>query len=92
MGINESSDGAVKRLAAITGKENIENVRLLALRSALKLEVRGLKRRGRSARTIAQEVLGLPGRPGARKVYAALDKHITSRLGPTFASPLEDGK
>lgn len=87
MGINEDNGGAT----VITGAENIENVRLLALRGALKLEVKGLKRRGRSARTIAQELLGLPGRPGARTVYRALNKHIVDRLGPDFDRPLEGG-
>lgn len=63
----------------ITGKENIENSRLLILRSALRLEVRGMKRRGRSAYAIAKEEFGLKG--NKQKVLDALNKIIHEKLG-----------
>jgi len=63
----------------ITGKENIENFRLLTLRSALRLEVRGMKRRGRSAYAIVKEEFGLKG--NKQKVLDALNKIIHEKLG-----------
>lgn len=42
----------------VTGPE-IELARLMALRGAVSLEARGLRRRGRSANTIACQELGL---------------------------------
>jgi hypothetical protein len=41
----------------IIGADNIEFARLLAVRGALWLETRGLKRRGRSARQLANEAM-----------------------------------
>lgn len=41
--------------------EQIESFRLLALRSALKLECKGLKRRGPSAASIIKKETGLKG-------------------------------
>ena len=43
----------------ITGSENIEAFRLLALKGALKMETIGLKRRGRSAFAIVKTETGL---------------------------------
>jgi hypothetical protein len=83
MGINQDST------TVITGEDNVRMASILALRGALKLEVAGMTRHGRSARTIAQELLELPGRPTARTVYKALNKYITDRLGPDFDKPLE---
>jgi|TARA_R110000803_G_scaffold204260_1_gene270164 hypothetical protein len=42
-------------------EENINRARLLTLRTALKLEVLGLKRGGRSAYVILKDELGLKG-------------------------------
>jgi|TARA_R110000823_G_C15550401_1_gene459247 hypothetical protein len=42
-------------------EENINRARLLTLRTALKLEVLGLKRGGRSAYAIVKDELGLKG-------------------------------
>lgn len=63
----------------ITGKENIENFRLLTLRSALRLEVRGMKRRGRSAYAIVKEEFGLKG--SKQKVLDALNKIVHEKTG-----------
>lgn len=41
--------------------EGIEYVQFLARRGALKLEIQGLKRRGRSAYSIIKEVYGVRG-------------------------------
>ncbi len=63
----------------ITGKENIANARLLVLRSALRLEVRGMKRRGRSVYSIVKEELGFKG--SKQKVLDQLNKYIEENLG-----------
>jgi hypothetical protein len=73
---------------SITGEANVHMASILALRAALSLEVKGMTRRGRSARTIAQEFLGLPGRPTARTVYKALNAYIVEQLGANFDKPL----
>jgi hypothetical protein len=72
----------------ISGEEQTRMASILALRSALGLEIKGMKRRGRSARTIAQELLDLPGRPGTRTVYAKLNAYIVEKLGADFDKPL----
>lgn len=54
--------------------EGIEFVQLLARRGALKLEIAGMKRRGRSAYSICKEVYGLSG--SKAKVLAQLDQMI----------------
>lgn len=49
-------------MTIITGERNVRHVRLLALRSALKLELKGLKiSRGRSAYSIIKSEFGLRG-------------------------------
>jgi hypothetical protein len=77
----------------VTGAD-IEAARLLAIRSALSLEIRtGLKRCGRSARTIAAEILGLDGpgrRPNKVTVYRAFDKYLVDRYpGQVESRPLD---
>jgi hypothetical protein len=64
----------------ITGAENIEMVRVLAVRGALRLETRGLRRRGRSARVLANEITGRSDRT-AVAAYAALNAHIVAAGG-----------
>jgi hypothetical protein len=74
----------------ITGAERIEGARWLAVRSALKLEIRtGMKLsgRGRSARVLANKITGRNCRTKAA-AYAALDAHITRELGKQLARPL----
>jgi len=71
----------------ISGEQNVRNASLLALRSALKLETHGLKRRGRSARQMANDITGKNDRT-AVKAYASLNAHIVSILGPEFDRPL----
>lgn len=72
----------------ITGAENIEAARLLALRGALKLEVAGMKRHGRSARTIANEAMGTNHRT-ARQTYDAFDAWLVAKYpGRVQSRPL----
>jgi hypothetical protein len=72
----------------ITGAENIERVRWLSVRSALKLEMHGLSRsgRGKSARQLANAITGQNCR--TREIaYDMLNAHIVSALGPEFDRP-----
>ena len=64
-----------------------QGARILAVRQALRLEVRGLKRRGRSARVLANEITGGNART-ARDAYAALNDHIVRTFGAEFNKPL----
>lgn len=66
-------------MIAITDPQHIETFRLICLRSALRLEIKGMKRRGRSAATIAKELLGLPVRTPNAEVEARLTKLIEER-------------
>tara|TARA_Y100000310_G_scaffold345563_1_gene466684 strand:- start:3445 stop:3903 length:459 start_codon:yes stop_codon:yes gene_type:complete len=59
---------------AIDDPDRIELFRLLALRGALKLEIKGLKRRGRSAYAIVKDELGVRG--SKQLVLRQLENHI----------------
>jgi hypothetical protein len=75
-------------MTMITGQEQIERARWLAVRTALKLEIKGLRRsHGRSARQLANEITSQDCRT-AVKAYAALDAHITEHIGQEFSRPL----
>lgn len=72
------SDGDFQPLGGITitGAAAVEAASRLALRGALRLEARGMRRsRGRSARAIANEVMGTNIR-SAVKTYEAYDKWV----------------
>jgi hypothetical protein len=56
--------------------ESIFFTRLLALRGAVKLEMRGMKRRGRSASVVAKELLGISKSARRKKVLEKLDEAI----------------
>jgi len=60
----------------IEGKENIEAYRLAVLEKALKLELIGLKGRGRSAYSVIKSEFGLKG--NKQKVY---DQFVKLRQG-----------
>jgi hypothetical protein len=77
------NDGTI----VITGPERIEGARILAVRSALKLETKGLKRRGRSARQLANDITGHNNRT-AVKAYASLNTYIVEHYGQQFDNPL----
>jgi len=60
----------------IEGKENIDAYRLAVLEKALKLELIGLKGRGRSAYSVIKSEFGLKG--NKQKVY---DQFVKLRQG-----------
>jgi hypothetical protein len=65
----------------LTTPEEISGARLITLRGALKLELLGMKRRGRSAYSIIKEEFGLKG--NKQKVYDQFDlivKDITNEV------------
>ena len=62
----------------LTTPEQINAFRLCALRGALKLEIHGLTRRGRSAATIIRELLGSKTR-GGKQLLAELDAYMAER-------------
>lgn len=65
----------------ITGEQNIRNVRILALRSALRLEVKGLRlSRGRSAYKMIKDEFGFKG--NKETVLAQLDIYIALNILP----------
>ncbi|MDB4490239.1 hypothetical protein N9045_01845 [bacterium] len=55
-------------------KQEISNVRLVALKGALKMEVAGMKKRGRSAYAIVKEEFGFKG--SKQKVLEQLEAHL----------------
>ena len=48
-------------MTTITGEENIHNARLLALKTRFKLELLGIKFKGRTTYSIVKEEFGLKG-------------------------------
>ena len=61
-------------MAVITGLDNIQKVRIIALKHMLSLELKGMKRRGRSAYSIVKEELGFRG--NRQRVYNQLKEYI----------------
>jgi len=63
----------------ISGEEHTRNARILTLRSALKLECKGLKMsRGRSAYSIVKEEFGFRG--SKVKVLAQLNEYVETNI------------
>lgn len=58
--------------------EAIERYRLVALRGAVKLEAIGMKRRGRSAKAIAADLLGVSVRTSHDRIMYLLTVRINS--------------
>ena len=71
-------------------KENINLFRLLSLRSALKLEIVGMKRRGRSAYSIIKEEFGLTG--NKKSVLSDLEQLIEQKKDENSRSIQKDTK
>jgi len=63
----------------LTTPEQISGARLIALRGALKLELLGMKRRGRSAYSIIKDEFGLKG--NKQKVYDQFDLIVKDITG-----------
>ena len=61
----------------ITG-DKIEGARLIALKHMLHLEMKGMKRRGRSAYSIVKEELGFRG--NRQRVYDQLEEYINEQV------------
>lgn len=80
-------DSKVRGGFTITGADRIEVARWMAVRSALQLETHGLKRHGRSARVLANEITGSTART-AKAAYGPLNRKIVDRLGADFDRPL----
>jgi hypothetical protein len=51
-------------------------IQLITLKGAVKLEARGMKRRGRSAKVIACELLGMSTRTSHDKVVAEIERRL----------------
>lgn len=64
----------------ITGADNIEMARLLAVRGALKLETKGLKRHGRSARVLANEAMSTSYKT-VKKTYTEFNRWLVENYG-----------
>jgi len=60
----------------ITGKENINIFRLLTLKSALKLEILGMKRRGKSVYSIIKKEFDFKG--NKQSVFNQFEQFIES--------------
>ena len=63
-------------MTALTTPAQIDAFRLATLRAAVKLEIYGMTRRGRSATVIAKELLGLPRKMPRELVFAALNSAV----------------
>jgi len=61
----------------VTGTSKIELFRLLALRGALSLECKGLKKRGRSAYSIVKSEFGFKG--SKQRVLEQLEAYISQQ-------------
>jgi len=59
-------------MSVLTTPEQINRFQLLTLKSALGLEIKGLKGRGKSANTVACQLLGLPKGTKKEITYAYL--------------------
>jgi|TARA_R110000751_G_scaffold294255_1_gene402142 hypothetical protein len=63
----------------ITGKENIQAYRMKVLKSALKMELLGMKGRGRSAYSIIKSEFSLKG--NKQKVFEQFEQLCNSQDG-----------
>lgn len=63
----------------ITGEADIRNARLMTLKGALKLEMAGMHRRGRSAYTILKQDFGYRG--SRATVLAAVQRDVDALTG-----------
>ena len=70
--------------------ENVALIRMAALKSALKLEIAGLRRRGRSVYSIVKEEFGLRG--NKRTVLADFEKLIEQKKDENPRSIQEDSQ
>ena len=67
-----------EQIQAITSSESIRNYRTLALKSALSLEIKGMKRRGRSAYSMVKDEFGFRG--NKQKVFDQLQEYVDENI------------
>jgi len=63
-------------MTMLTTPAQIDAFRLASLRAAVKLEIYGMTRRGKSATSIAKQTLGLPRNMSRELVFAALNSAV----------------
>jgi hypothetical protein len=63
-------------MTALTTPEQIARFRIAALRAAVKMELMGLRRKGRSATAIAREEMGLKKSAPRKEVLEALEQAL----------------
>jgi hypothetical protein len=66
-------------MPVVIERDQIAGARLLALRSAFGLELKGMSRRGRSVYSIVKREFGLRG--NQQRVYDQFDTLVTERTG-----------
>ena len=69
----------MNEIVVLSTPDEIAWARILTLRSGLKLETKGMKKRGRSCLDIVKEEFGFKG--DVHKVYAQLDEYIKKAKG-----------
>lgn len=72
-------------MTTIIGKDKIAGARILTLRSALSLELKGLSRRGRSVYSIVKEEFGFKG--NKQRVYDQLNDYVRDNILPDAPAP-----
>ena len=65
-------------MPTIIGADNIQKVRIIALKHMLSLELKGMKRHGRSAYSIVKEELGFRG--NRQRVYNQLKEYCDEEI------------
>ena len=66
-------------MTTITGEDNIQMARMITLKHALRLELRGMTRRGRSVYAIIKDEFGLKG--SKQRVYDQFVKLVEEKKG-----------
>jgi|TARA_R110000824_G_scaffold366428_2_gene555091 hypothetical protein len=67
-----------EQIQAINSSQSIKDYRTLALKSALSLEVKGMKRRGRSAYAMVKDEFGFRG--NKQKVFDQLQEYVDENI------------
>jgi hypothetical protein len=74
----DGRDNTTEGTATIVTKSGIADARVLALKGALSLELKGMKRRGRSAYSIVKEEFGFKG--NRQRVYDQLKEYCDEEI------------
>ena len=67
-----------EQIQAINSSQSIKDYRTLALKSALSLEIKGMKRRGRSAYAMVKDEFGFRG--NKQKVFDQLQEYVDENI------------